>query len=74
MLFAFQTVQKIGEAGVKIDPNEDRHSEECNYQRLTQNLLALETEQENECHQQRDEGQGLQETKNAPERRVSTSI
>ena len=60
MRFAGGAIEQVGEAGVEIDLDQDRHGQQRDDQRLAQDLLALEAEQQHERRQQRDERDGLQ--------------
>jgi hypothetical protein len=53
-------VEQIGEAGVEIDLDQDRHGQQRDDQRLRDDLLALEAEQQHQRRQQRDQRQRLE--------------
>ncbi len=48
-------MSQIGEAGIEIDLDEDRHREQRDDERLRDDLLALEAEQQHQRREQRDE-------------------
>jgi hypothetical protein len=50
-----RAVQRVGNPGVEIDLNDDRHREQQDDDRLPHDLLALEPEQQDERRQQREE-------------------
>jgi hypothetical protein len=52
---AEHTVDRIGDTGVEIDLNDDRHRQQRDDQRLPDNLLALKSEQQHESGQQSDQ-------------------
>ena len=66
-----QAVQKIGEAGVEIDLDQDRNGEKHDHERLRDDLFALETEEKNECRQKSDEGEWLQFGEQLCQRRLA---
>ena len=53
MLLTGETVEQIGQPGVEVDLDEDRHGEERDDQRLRQDLLPLKAEQQDERSKQR---------------------
>lgn len=48
MRFTGRTVEEIGETGIEADLDQDRHGQHGDYQRLRQNLFALEAEQKDQ--------------------------
>jgi hypothetical protein len=50
-----RAVEQIGQPGVEIDLNQDRNRQQRDDQRLGDDLLALEAEQQHQGRQQRDE-------------------
>ena len=72
MLLARNAVQQIGEAGIEIDLDQDRHRQQRDHKRLRQDLLALKAEQQHQCRQQRDERQRLQPVQQSLQRRLTT--
>src|SRR5215207_6943919 len=60
MRFAGRAVEQIGKPRIEIDLDEDRHRQHGDDQRLPEDLLALEAEQENERRQQGEERDRLQ--------------
>ena len=60
MGFAGHAIEQIGEPGVEIDLDQDRHGEQDDDQRLREDLLALEAEQQHQRRQQRHERKRLQ--------------
>ena len=55
-----RAVEQVGEAGVEIDLDEDRHRQQHDDQRLREDLLALEAEQQHQRGEQRDQRDRLQ--------------
>ena len=53
-------VEKICEAGIEIDLDQDRDGQHCDDQRLRQDLFALESEQKHQRRKQRNKGNRLQ--------------
>ena len=53
MRHAEAAVEQVGQAGVEVDLDQDRHRQQRDDQRLRQDLLALEAEQQDQRRQQR---------------------
>lgn len=55
MRLAGGSIEKIGEAGIEVDLNQDRNRQKSDDERLGDDLLALEAEQQHEGREQRDQ-------------------
>ena len=60
-------VEQIGEPGIEVDLDQDRHGEQHDHQRLPQDLLALEAEQQDQGRQQGEQRDRLQAARAAAE-------
>ena len=60
MRLAGCAIQQIGKTRIEIDLDQDRHRQHGDDQRLGQDLLALEAEQQHQRREQRDERNRLQ--------------
>lgn len=52
--------QAVRQAGIEIDLNQDRHGQQCDDERLPEDLLALESEEQHQCGEQRGERRQVQ--------------
>ena len=68
MRFAGRPVQEVGQRRVEVDLDQDRDRQQRDDERLRDDLLALEAEEQHQGRQQRDERHRLEPVEQSLER------
>lgn len=71
MRHAERAVQPVGDPGIEINLDHDRHRQQEDHQRLANDLFALKAEQQHERREQCDERDRLQNPKQLQQSRLA---